>query len=63
MGEKRTGSVLPAGDLNELLDIGNFARHGGGLMLIGVAMERNHSQDGVVWIGLGFLLHEALLIT
>lgn len=27
---KRTGSVLPAADLNELLDIGDFARHGDG---------------------------------
>lgn len=32
-------------------------------MRIEVAMVRNRSQDGVVWIGLGFLLHEALSVT
>lgn len=32
-------------------------------MRIEVAMVRNRSQDGVVWIGLGFLLHEALEVT
>jgi hypothetical protein len=26
---KRTGGILAAADLDELLDIGNFARHGG----------------------------------
>jgi hypothetical protein len=30
----RTGGILPAADLDELLDIGDFARHGDGLMLM-----------------------------
>lgn len=30
-GAKRTGSVLAAADLNEVLDVGDFARHFGGI--------------------------------
>lgn len=29
VGGKRTGGILAAADLNELLNIGDFARHGG----------------------------------
>lgn len=28
-GYKRTGRIIAAADLNELLDVGDFARHGG----------------------------------
>lgn len=30
MQRKRTGGILPAADLNELLDIGDFGRHNDG---------------------------------
>lgn len=36
---KHTGGVLPPADLNELLDVGDFLRHGGRLRRDGVTLS------------------------